>query len=179
MTKFIADRIRHHERNHVIRVSDVKDVTARRLLKDPRAVATTLDCLREGNPAFEIITGTEGLPELTRKEIQYHLGLKFKLNLLREQFPTLYNRLRRFGKPQDILREWGFDVQLGDNRLSRQTIRTRLWSLVNNKEDRRIIGLERRSPSTYAVIKRLARENGVTIKEYIEQELGFKYGKGK
>lgn len=177
MTKLIADRILHHEQHKIIKLVDVTDPIAKRLLKDDRAVQTTITYLNTIDPRYGILTGRESLLERTCKEIQFELGMKFKLKTLRENYPTFYNRLRTIGNPKNLLEEWGFEVELSNTRLTRKQIRARLWSLA--RDDKRIVNLEKRSPSTYAVIKRLAKESDMTIKQYIEEVLGFNYGKGR
>lgn len=179
MTRFVGERVKHLHRNYVVRAVDISDPIVKRLLRDPRVAGTTAEYLKAIDSRYELLSEHDEPLDKTLKEIKYTLGVSFKLQTLRVEHKTLYDRLRKLGKPQDLLKENGFVVEVGSTRLSRNKIRSRLWSLVDDKHSRRIVGLERRSPSTYAVIKGLAKEKGVTVKEYVENELGFKYGKDK
>lgn len=176
MSSYVYEYVKDRHINKVVRVQDLRDPLIVSLLKSDKVVESTLRLLRADDPHFEILTGRETPAEKTRKEIVEKYGRDLVLKELREEDPHLYLRLRRMGQPTERLESWGITVQHTSNRVSRATIRNRLWSLANQREDKRIVNLQQRSPNMYDLLRRRAEEEGMSLKEYVES-LGFNYGK--
>lgn len=176
MSSYVAEKVRHLANNGVIRVANCSDPLALSLLRNEKVIESTVRVLKEDDPTFEILSDIDDLKEVTRKEIQERLGMSFSLAQVRDSMPTQYNRLKRFGGPTETLTVWGFNVIPIDRTTDVTVIRNRLHSLAKKHPEGRIVGLDRRSPSTYKWISRRAAIEGLSIKKYVKK-LGFNYGK--
>lgn len=171
MSKLVTDYVKDRHFNYVVDLENLSPPpVVKHMIKDDRVLSNTQKELSSIDSRYVLLY--KGSPYELKGRLQLIYGENIVLGDLYKNHRTLYNKVIKEGKPQEVLAAMGFNVEIRSNRLTERQLKVRLHSLAKSKKG--LVGIDRRSPSTYRAIRRNAKEAGISVDEYIKG-LGFAY----
>lgn len=169
--KHVAERlVRYSDSNKVIHIDDVKDVALKRLAKDRRINDKIRSALKDIDDQLELLVPRQVDDHALqfKRYLQREFGTTINLSKLHKEHPSKYRKLQYYGKPSEVIKEWGLSYKY-DRNLEVKNFKKLLGGLSKGQVIHQLYALDKK---LYMALTYQARKEGKSVKEYVKK-LGF------